>query len=382
MLPSLRPRGDARVWPSVATRAAVAVAAIVAMTTVPSRAADAPAAEFAITPSQLEALGVAVQRLGEPLAAPPPSAPARVVLAPDADVMVAAPLDGVVERWLVKPHDALKAGQPLLKLASPAYGALQLKLMEAAANATLARQTLARDEQLFAEGIVAERRVQEARVAHASATAARRQAEAELRLAGADAAAIRHAAAGGQPEDALIVRAKRGGVVTALDAKPGQRVQAADPLLRIADLREIWLDVQVPAGTDVPRGGEIAVAGRDAAAVVESVGALVGESQTTTVRARVTRGAQRLRVGEAVEVALRGAAAPGWTLPLAAVTHHDGRAYVFVRSAKGFVATPVTVVSSAGQQVRVDGALKAGDALAVGAVIALKSAWLGLGGGD
>jgi RND family efflux transporter MFP subunit len=359
----------------------VACALTCAALSVPGRAAQ-PSAEFAISASQMRSLGVTVHKLDQPGAVPQLAAPARVVLAPDGDVMVSAPLDGVVDRLLVKPYDAVKAGQPLLKLASPVFGGLQLRLMEASAQAKLSRQALVREKQLFAEGIIPERRVQETQVANATAAAAVRQAEAELRLAGADAAAIRGAAAGGRLADTLVVRAARDGIVSTLDAKPGQRVQAADPLLRIADLRELWLEVQVPAGTRVASGTAITVVGREVAAAVQSVGTLVGESQTVNVRARVTSGAARLRPGEAVEARVPVAAAAGWTLPLQAVTHYGRQAYVFVRSPKGFVATPVTVVSSAGPSARVDGRLNAGQEVAIGAVIALKSAWLGLGGSD
>lgn len=368
--------------PAARARArALLCAAVCTVLAVPGHAAQPPA-EFAISASQMQALGVAVQRLDKPGAAPALALPGRVVLAPDRDVVVSAPLDGVVDRLLVAPQDAVKAGQPLLRLVSPSYAGLQVKLMEAAATARLSRQTLAREKELFAQGIVPERRVQEAQAAHTTAAATLSQAEAELRLAGADPATIRRIASGSRLDDALTVRAKSDGVVSSLDARPGQRVQGADPLLRIADPREMWLEIHVAAGAEVARGSEVTLAGRDVVAVVQSVGAVVGESQTTTLRARVIRGAQRLRPGEAVEARVPVAAAGGWTLPLRAVTWQDKRAYVFVRSAKGFVATPVTVLSSAGQSARVDGALKPGDAVAVSAVIALKSTWLGIGGGE
>jgi multidrug efflux pump subunit AcrA (membrane-fusion protein) len=55
---------------------------------------------------------------------------------------------------------------------------------------------------------------------------------------------------------------------------------------------------------------------------------------------------------------------------------------VFVRTLDGFEARPVTVSASAGQRVRVQGALKAGDAVAVSGVVALKGAWLNEGGAE
>lgn len=348
----------------------------------PSAFAAEPAAEFAVSPAQMQSLGVAVRKLGEPAAIAGLASPARVVLPPSQDLMVSAPVDGVVDQLLVNPQDVVKAGQPLLRLASPAYGELQLKLMEAGSRARLARQTLEREKQLLAEGIIPERRVQEAQAARDGADAAQRQAEAGLRLAGADAAAVRRATEGGKLDDALVVRARSDGLVTALEAKLGQRVKETDPLLRIANLHELWLEVQVAAGTSVPRGSEITVVGRDVAATALSVSVLVGESQTQALRARVTRGADKLRPGEVVQARVPFSAQSGWSLPIQAVVRQDDKAYVFVRSAKGFNATPVTVLSSAGEAIQVQGALKSGQEVAISSVIALKAAWLGKGGGE
>jgi cobalt-zinc-cadmium efflux system membrane fusion protein len=64
------------------------------------------------------------------------------------------------------------------------------------------------------------------------------------------------------------------------------------------------------------------------------------------------------------------------------VVRQGDKAYVFVRTGTGFVATPVTVLASAGQSVRVTGALQAGQEVATASVIALKAAWQGKGGGN
>lgn len=344
--------------------------------------AAVPLAEFNVTPAQMQSLGVAVKTLGDPASIAGLAAPARVVLPPSQDFMVSAPVDGVVDRLLVNPQDVVKAGQPLLTLASPAYGDLQLKLMEASSRAKLARQTLEREKQLLQEGIIPERRVQEAQATRDGAEAALRQAEAGLRLAGAESPSVRRAVEGGKLDDVLVVRARSAGLVTALEARLGQRVKEADALLRIANLRELWLEVQLAPGTPVPRGAALTVVGREVTATAQSVGALVGESQTQTLRARVIRGADQLRPGEIVQARVPFAAQVGWSLPIQAVVRQDGQAYVFVRSAKGFMATPVTVQSSAGEAVQVQGALKTGQEVAVSSVIALKAAWLGKGGSE
>lgn len=352
------------------------------MVGIAQHAAAAPAPEFAVNPAQLQALGVGVQKLTATSAAVGAPAPAKVTLPPELDTLVSAPVDGVVTHVLVGPQDVVKSGQPLLRLASPALGEMQLRLMEAGSRLQLARQTLDRERRLFDEGIIPERRVQEAQAAQRSAEATQRQAEAALRLAGVGDATISRVAAGGRLDDGLTVHARSVGWVTSLDVRPGQRVREADALLRVANPREVWLEVQLPVGATVAAGQQISVAGRDVSAVAQSLGPLVGEGQTQTLRARVTRGAALLRPGEVVQVTVPKAGSTGWALPQAAVVHHEGKAYVFVRSARGFVATPVSVNGGAGSISQVEGELKAGQEVAVRAVVALKSAWLGHGGGE
>lgn len=363
-------------------RRSIWLALVSALAGVAAPASAAPTAEFAVDPAQLQALGVATQKLTAPSTAVGAPSPARVVLPPELDTVVSAPVDGVVTQVLVSAQDTVRPGQPLLRLTSPALGEMQLRLMEAGTRLQLARQTLDRERRLFDEGIIPERRVQEAQAAQRSAEAGMRQAEAALRLAGVGDAAIKRVAAGGPLDDALTVPARAAGWVTALEVRPGQRVREADVLARLANPREVWLEAQLPVGSAVAAGQPVAVVGRDVSAVAQALGPLVGEGQTQTLRARVTRGASLLRPGEVVQVNVSRTAGSGWALPQAAVVHHEGQAYVFVRGARGFVATPVQLLGGAAGVAQVTGELKAGQEVAVRAVVALKSAWLGHGGGE
>ena len=367
---------------SLARRFFTVVAFAASLTALSAQGAD----EFAVTAAQVQSLGVKTQKLAAPGPIEGPAYPARVVLPPRQEYVLSAPLPGVVDQLLVAPNDVVQAGQPLLRLVSPELGDLQLRLMEAGTKGKLTQQTLQRELMLAAEGIVPARRVQEAEAAAASNAAELRQAEALLRLAGMDAAAIKRVADGGAMQDALVLRARSPGIVVKLDAKPGLRAQGADALARIADTRKLWLDIQVP----VDRQSQIAIRGasvtgvdRDVMATTLSFGATVSDSQTVTLRAQVTRGAQLLRLGEFVQVRVPFAnTEEGWPVPVPAVVRHDEKTYVFVRTEKGFTAQPVTVLDSAGQSIRVKGALRAGQEIAVGSVIALKSAWLGKGGSN
>jgi hypothetical protein len=161
--------------------------------------------------------------------------------------------------------------------------------------------------------------------------------------------------------------------------------EAADPLLRITDPSQLLLDIQLPAqrADAWAKDRDITVIGRRVIARATQAGAVVGEGQTVSLRARVTAGVAQLRPGEFVQVQVPFVErTDAWPLPLVAVVRQGEQAYVFARTATGFEARPVTVLDSAGEAVSVQGPLKAGDAVAVSSVIALKAAWLGESGGE
>lgn len=344
-----------------------------------------PRGEFAVSASQLKALGIKLQRLERPTEIRGLIYPARVVVPPQQEQVLSAPVAGLVERILVAEHQTVRRGEPLLRLTSPELGELQLSLMEAANRDRLSRRTLDRERKLFSEGIIPQRRVYEAELAASDSQARLRQSQAALRLAGMDPGSMGRVAGGGSLTDGMLLRAKNAGTILALDVKPGQRVTSADPLLRIADLSELWLDIQIPAdrADTWSKDQTIAIIGSELTATPMSVSALVSESQTVTLRARVNSGEAEFSPGEFVQAQVPFASSAGtWAVPIGSVAREDDKAYVFVRTASGFSAKPVTVVASAAQSVSVEGALKSGDQIAVSSVIALKAAWLGESGGD
>ena len=348
-------------------------------------AATPPPADFAVSATQMQALGVTVTKLTQPGEIRGMSFPAKVVVPPQQEQIVSTPVSGVVDQLLVADQQSVKAGQVLLRLNSPQYGELQLKLLEAVSKSRLSKKTLERERQLFAEGIIPERRVQEADANVQGDQARVEQAQSALRLAGIDAATIRRIAETGVLLDGLAIRAKSAGRVLAIDVKPGQRVREADPLVRVVNLDQLWLDVQLPAERQAqvfPKTGLLRVVGRDVTAEPQSMAAMVSDGQTVTLRARVAKGTALLRPGEMVQVEVPFVRNVGaWALPLQAVARVDDRAYVFVRTGKGFIARAVNVVSSAEQSVQVTGDLATGQEVAVSSVIALKAAWQAAAGG-
>lgn len=344
-----------------------------------THAADRPA-KFTVASSQLQALGIQtapLQSKPEPVGA---RYPAQVVIPQNAEQVISSPVTGLVLQLLVQENQIVRAGAALIRIASPELGQLQLQLLQANTRATLARQAAQREQNLFAEGLIAQRRVQEAQSALQEADATLKQAKAALRLTGMPSAAIDKVAASGNPQDSLTLAATQAGVVTEIKVKPGQRVDSTMPLLHLAQTGTLWLEIQVPVAesSSWAPGTRLKVQGRGITAQVLSSSAVVASgSQMVVMRAVVQGASGQVRAGEQLSVELPIApTAGGWNLPLAAVAHDGNQAFVFVRTTDGFEARPVKVSASAGQRVRVEGQLKAGEQVAISGVVALKGAWL------
>ena len=365
--------------PSFRGRVCAGAVAALCVFTLSAQAQSRPI-KFAVANAQVQALGIQTAPLQTQAESVRTSFPAQVVIPPNAEQVISSPVTGLISQLLVQPNQMVRAGAPLIRIASPELSQLQLQLLQANTRATLARQAAKREQDLFGEGLIAQRRVQEAQAALQEAEATLKQAKTALRLSGMSMSAIDKVAASGNPQDSLVLAATQAGVVTEIKAKPGQRVDSTTALLHLAQTGTLWLEIQVPVAESAnwSPGTKLNVQGRDISAQIQSSGAtVVSGSQMVVMRAVVQGKVGQVRPGELLSVELPVAAtAGGWDLPLSAVAHDDDQAYVFVRTPDGFEARPVKVVASAAQRVRVQGPVKAGEQVSVSGVVALKGAWL------
>lgn len=342
-------------------------------------------ANFAVADKQIQAFGIELDRLrqGEALTL---NLPAQVMLPPNREHIISAPLAGLPVQLLVQTNQRVKPGTPLLRLVSTEFGQLQLQLMQANSRAMLARQTAQRERGLFEEGIIPQRRVAETQSALMESESTLNQARAALRLAGLSAAVTERIASSGKLEDGLTLHAAHSGVITAIDTKLGLRVEAGSALMRLAQTDRLWLEIQAPANeiANWKPGSKLKVSGRDISAQLISISPLVSaNSQTIAMYAEIAPAPNNLRPGEllSVELPLR-AGGEGWNIPLRAIAHEGEQAYVFVRTQDGFEARAVKIVSSAGQRVYIQGSFKPDEKIAVSGIVALKGSWLGEKGGS
>jgi len=339
------------------------------------------AADISVSAATFDNLGITLGQPRSVASVGALEARARVLLPPDAEYLVSAPVSGVVQRVFTFAGDTVAAGAPLAELASAEFAAWQRDFLAAHAEHRLQQQFLARDRQLLDEGIIPQRRLDETQARATAALAARNQATLQLRLTGLDDAALATLAQSGQAVAALTLRAPLAGVVMLAAAASGERVDALTPVFRIGDPAQLWLEVQMPAERLglVQAGQALALASAPGTAVAEvtAIGQMVDPAtQLAQLRARVTRLDSTLRPGAFVTVRLLEAADGAVAVPAAAIAHAGDQAVVFLHHAQGFTPVPVSVLGSDGELRFVRGAIDPQSTVAVRGAAALKALWL------
>jgi RND family efflux transporter MFP subunit len=334
-----------------------------------SPAASAPQA-LSLSAPQQAALGVRTSAV-ERASANQLLASATVTVPPGQEVTVAAPMAGVIARLDAGLGDSLRAGAALAQFSSPQLADALRQLREAELEARNTQAALERDQAMHAEGIIPTARLQLTHNRQRAAEAAWQAQQAALRASGLTTSTRDYAS--GQ------IVAPRAGSVVDVQASVGQRVEAGAVLFRIADLRQLQLDITL-SGDKAARlrvGDVVSVPSHGARATLVGIGRSLDASQQARARARVTVPG-RLQVGEALQVQLQPqlnpatASAPAWQVPARALLHLQGQTWVLVATPQGFAPTAVQVLSANDELATVQGPLTAEQRVASGGLAALR----------
>ncbi len=329
-----------------------------------------------MTPAQVSALGVRVERPARETEAEVLGLAAEVMVPNNQLFVVSVPLPGLVESVKVAVNESVRKGQLLARMQSSALAEAQRAWLQAFTQQQLARANLERDEQLAAEGLIAESRLLSTRAAHVEASALLSERGHALRLAGLSDAELERLQRGMTIGSTVNIVAPAAGVVVEQLAQAGQRLEAYTPLYRIARLDPLWLEIQVPMAraAGIREGAAVRVPAVEATGRIISVGkAVTPQSQTIMLRALVDRNASRLRPGQYVEaaVALPASGAVRWRVPNAALARLEGRVAVFVPAPGGFRTVTVELLKEGPATSLVAGDI--GKGVVVAGVAALKA---------
>ncbi|MCX7898382.1 MAG: efflux RND transporter periplasmic adaptor subunit [Rhodocyclaceae bacterium] len=339
------------------------------------------AAEIPLRAEQAQRMGVVVDSVAAIPVASSVRLPAQVVVPPAQIEVMASAVPAMVTHLRVASGEAVKKGQPLLRLQGGQLPELQSAFLAAQTQARLAMEKLRRDESLFAEGLISAGRLSETRAAAEQAQALAAEKRTALRQAGlAEPSSDRPPVLGG-----VELRAPFDGVVLDTSVAPGQRVDAMTPLVRLARLAPLWLEIQATPvqARGIGPGDGVRVPGCDAPAKITVVAPHVqAASQSLLIRAELARPKGCVKPFQFVQVEIapaKHAAKAAWRVPATAVVRHREQNWIFVAEAEGFRPVAVTVIDEADGMMNILAELPDGARIAIRGAAALKAKWLGLG---
>ncbi|GAB4129139.1 MAG: efflux RND transporter periplasmic adaptor subunit [Sideroxydans sp.] len=343
------------------------------------------ALEIPLSEVQAQKLGVTTIPLPSATSGELAGLAAQVVIPGNQLFTISTPLSALVEQSLVGVGDAVKKGQPLATLQSPALAEAQRNFLQAHTQMQLAKENLQRDESLWKDGIISESRLRTSQSQLREANASLSERKQSLKLIGMSDDAIRSLQADGSLSSTLSVTSPIAGVVLEKNVNAGQRLDAATPLFKVARLDPLALEIQVPLAhaQKIKVGDFVILPGLNARGHISAVGrSLSSSNQTILARALITEGASNLRPGQFVEATLitRPEKAKQWLIPNSALVRMGKETVIFVKSTQGFRTQSVTVLNEGTQHSVVSAPLEGNEQIAVQGVSSLKASATNLGG--
>lgn len=313
----------------------------------------------------MKAAGIRLQALQPSTPSEQLRAPGEVVDNAYGTTLITPRVEALVVRRLAKLGDEVRAGTPLVTLAS-------VEVSDAQADLRIAEQEWRRVSALGREAI-AGRRINEAKIA---VDRARAKAQA-YGLPGTSSGSVN-----GQ----FTLSAPHAGRITEDDFVVGERIEPGRTLYRLVDESIVWIDAKLPSTT------ALRVSQGDAATVVVGKERIAGKvlrtahrtSETTrnaVIRVEVPNKDDRLHSGDYVDVYFDAGAGGNATqqlaLPTYALVQIEGDTIAFRKNEEGTLeAVAVRTGSVIGDTTIISEGLEAGDTVVVEGAFTLKAQML------
>jgi cobalt-zinc-cadmium efflux system membrane fusion protein len=373
-------RGAGSVADTALLALAVAASGIV-LAALPARAANTPSAGGSEVRIELDDRGQRAAGIATSNAEPDQQGryltfPGNVVVPPHQSSVVASPAAGMIEAIFVAQDETVRPGQVIARLRSPQVVEAQHLFLAALTDEKLASDKLRRAEALFKVKAMSEVQLILARGEAAHAAARVDERHQILQLMGVSPGDIESLRTTRRISDTVDIHATREGTVIARSVNQGTRVEAAAPLFEIAQLSPLWVNIQVPTArmSVFQEGSRVTLPAQGARGRVIRIGRTIDPAtQSIAVVAEIDTNGGSVRPGLAVSVNVRieGDQTDLWSVPVASVVRHRGRAWVFVQDERGFRARPVELVSETGQRASIRASLSHEERIATQGVIAL-----------
>jgi cobalt-zinc-cadmium efflux system membrane fusion protein len=310
-------------------------------------------------------------------------APAKVVVPGSHERLVNSSQPGLVVQLHVNIGDSVVKGQVLATINSPELVSLQREYLNAETELQLSEQEYKRDKTLQEQGVIPDRRWQETQTIYQGKQVKLDTARQLLVIAGMSVAEIKSLAETRKLSSLLNIRATISGVVLERLTTVGLHLDMQAPLYRIADLSELWLEINIPQErlhwvhiADVVNVDNTSITAR-----ISLLGQSVNrDSQTVLARAVIDGKQAVLKAGQNVNVQIvQSSNSDSFIVRNTAIAQHKGHNYIFVRDAQGFNVTEVKIIGKQDAEAIISAPLTGQEQIAETGSVALKAIWLKLG---
>lgn len=350
----------------------------------PSAPPPAEAAEVTLSPAALKNAKLGMVKAGPATLRPTLAYPGDVIIDPERQARLAAPLAGVVVKLPVREGQTVERGALLAVIQSRELGEAALAYLDAVHTLAFARDALQREQALHKTGASPKERLIQRRHALEEVRIAQKSALARLDALGVPpgrAAAFTRRGPAGLSRYEL--RAPLAGTVISRPLTLGAGVSAGETLLELGDLSRLQVSFPLRSA-DLPLVSLRARATVRASQLPLQVEGEVSriaprvdrESRTVQVQVAFDNQSGRFKPGLSAQVTLlTGAVQVPLAVPLAALHEVDGEEVVFVQRAPGrFRVTPVTRGRADDERAEITAGLAAGAVVASDNSLVLKSA--------
>ena len=322
--------------------------------------ADTPPGLVKMTPQQIQGAGIVTARAGAASIDTAVTLPGEVHFNEDRTAHVVPRVTGVVESVSASLGQDVTKGQALAVIASVELAELRSTALAADKRVGYARVTYEREKKLWEDRISAQQDYLQAEQAYRDAQIEAQSAKSKLTALGAGT--------GSGALNQYILRAPFNGVVVEKHLVQGESVKEDANSFVLSDLSKVWVQIVVtPKDLQTIRVGQSVTitsssGSESVTGKVSYVGNLLGEqTRTATARVVIDNPGLAWRPGLFVNVAVvRGKKDAIVTVQADAVQTIEEKPVVFVKTAEGFRAQPVTTGVSDGKIVEIVQGLSAG----------------------
>jgi len=339
--------------------------------------------QIKIQDDQIEKLDIKIGKLTTTHLIPLLYVPAKVVVPGNHELLISSTQPGLVVQLLANIGDKVEKGQILARINSPELVTLQREFLTAGSELNLSELEYRRDKNLLEEGVIADRRWQETQTLFSSKTTRLDTARQLLIMAGMSANEIKSLTATRKLSSILNIHAPISGVVLERMVSTGARLDIQAPLYRIADLSELWLEINIPQErlNDIRIGDQVNIENTPVTATISLLGQSINrENQTLLARAVINGKQSLIKAGQNVNVQIfENSKQTSFKISNSAIAQYQGHNYLFTRNHDGFTVTEINVLGKQDNDSIISGQLSGNELIAIKGSVALKAIWLKLG---